>query len=343
MRPRPLGQLLHRSRDRQRVEDVVGKPGPHRDVPAPPVFLDRTRRKRAVKILLQPDAQHFGKADGDVNPAGEVTVNLGRIQQNQQRNIRAVVIRSRQGPDRQQRRVCHHNLFEIPPHHARQPPQHVVAVKVVPRDQLTLQVGKPADGSLNQLREKGDEQRRFGKIPLGCRLCAVNIDQIAHRLKGVEGDSERQNQIRHPRAAKSRQHKAGILEHGKRSKSQDQPRSQNVPPPLFSLCTVSLSRRLVQRRAVPREVGVLPVGHALHQTRRQIGHRRCPEDEGHIARSRQEIEPVACRQQNPPAPRARGRIIEHQRCRREQEEPERYKLHCRPPVRQASSSLVIRS
>ena len=51
------------------------------------------------------------------------------------------------------------------------------------------------DGTGNQVREEGDEARQPYEALLGCDPTAVDVDRVAHRVKRVEADADRQNDV----------------------------------------------------------------------------------------------------------------------------------------------------
>ena len=51
------------------------------------------------------------------------------------------------------------------------------------------QMIKPADRSLNQLWEKGYEQRKLEKIFFGAVFSLIYIYRVSHRLEHIEGNS----------------------------------------------------------------------------------------------------------------------------------------------------------
>ena len=75
----PLGELLHGPTDGEGVEDVIRKPGAHGDVPAVPVFGGGLGGEGAVKVFGEPQAQHAGEADGDVDAPRKVAVDDGGV------------------------------------------------------------------------------------------------------------------------------------------------------------------------------------------------------------------------------------------------------------------------
>ena len=67
-------------------------------------------------------------------------------------------------------------------------------IKAMGGVQLRSQLIIEADRSLNDLREKGDEQRNLGQIAFRLHLLAGDVQHIADGLEHVKGDAQRQKQ-----------------------------------------------------------------------------------------------------------------------------------------------------
>ncbi len=66
----------------------------------------------------------------------------------------------------------------------------------MPPADLNQQIFRTLDGSCDQLREKGYEQRIFKGVLLYIDLAPIYIHGIGERLKGVKGDTHRQDHIK---------------------------------------------------------------------------------------------------------------------------------------------------
>ena len=115
----PFGEPLHGLADGQGVEHVIRKPGAHGDVPAVPVFGGGFRGEGAVEVLGEPQPQHTGEADGDVNAPREVAVDDGGVEDDEEQDVHAAEVLGspHDGLDRAHEGVGHHHLLEKAPQH----------------------------------------------------------------------------------------------------------------------------------------------------------------------------------------------------------------------------------
>ena len=68
-------------------------------------------------------------------------------------------------------------------------------IELVRRVQLMGKLVVPADRALHNLRKERNKQRKFGNIAVRGVFAAVYVDQIAHSLKRIERNSQRQQQV----------------------------------------------------------------------------------------------------------------------------------------------------
>ena len=95
----PLAQVTHGAGHGDGVEDVILHPHTQGDVPAPPVLRDVLGEVGADEVLGQFDAHGLSQTDGHIDAAGEVTVDLHGVEQAQQQEAHAGVLRTLQGAD----------------------------------------------------------------------------------------------------------------------------------------------------------------------------------------------------------------------------------------------------
>ena len=60
-------------------------------------------------------------------------------------------------------------------------------------EQLRQQIAGSFNGASDQLRKKGNERQKADKAAFGLDRSPIGVDSVAHRLKGVKGDPDRQN------------------------------------------------------------------------------------------------------------------------------------------------------
>ena len=94
--------------------------------------------------------------------------------------------------------VGHHHLNEEAeddePHAFRD----VLVSKLLLLVQLPQKVARPLDGTRDQLREKHHIERVIAEMPLSLLVAAIHLYHIAHALKGVKRQANRQDDMGHP-------------------------------------------------------------------------------------------------------------------------------------------------
>ena len=92
-------------------------------------------------------------------------------------------------------------LFEEAPEHQDEAAADVGQIEPVARSELRRERVIAADWTLNELREKGDKQRKPEDIALRRVFAVVHVDEIAHRLEGIKGNAQRHEEPDGRRAA----------------------------------------------------------------------------------------------------------------------------------------------
>ena len=322
---------MHPLGNRERIEDVIGEPRAHGDVPAVPILLCGARRERAVKVFGKADAHRLRKTDGDINATRKVAVDLCGIKQDQHKNVDAVelVRLLDQGFNTDHCGVGYNQLFEISPHHAEKSCADVLTVEFVLTHKLVLQVSKTADRPLQQLWEERDEQKQLCEIFFSAHLFAVNVDEVSHGLERIERNTKWQQKRRNGQrfCVECRKDaidvpycKGGIFQHCEHSKAEDKPYGQNAKALFLLFCAVSLALLFGECGAVFFDKGILAVCTLLHQACDKVGHGGGIENEDHTLPAREGIKADACRKQYPPLRATRHEIVNDQRQRREEDE-----------------------
>ena len=72
---------------------------------------------------------------------------------------------------------------------------HAGEVKFMRLKELSGKLVVDADRTLDDLREEGHEQQQLEGIALSVGFLAVNVHDVAHRLEGVERDTQRQKEL----------------------------------------------------------------------------------------------------------------------------------------------------
>ena len=177
--------------------EIVLEPAGQGDVPAPPEILDGGGEVGAVEVLHKAEAQHFGRAPGDVGVGGEIAVNLegkghGGHQEGPAPLVLGVVVH---GVHHGGQVVGDDHLFEQAPQHRVDAGLDVLVAEGVVLLELVEDVAGALDGPGHQLGEEGDEQGVVDEVLLRFHVLAVDIDGVAQGLEGVEGDAHGQEHV----------------------------------------------------------------------------------------------------------------------------------------------------
>ncbi len=175
--------------------EVVAQPGRQADVPAPPELGDRLADVGLVEVLHEAEAHHQAEADGHVAVAGEVEVELRGVGQGAEPGVaggrvlqgEAVVGEGGQG-------VGDEHLLDEALHEAGAAFGELVdGVGAVV--ELVDQVLEAQHRAGDQVREDRDEGGEVDQVVGRRGIAAVDVDDVADRLEGVEGDADRQQDV----------------------------------------------------------------------------------------------------------------------------------------------------
>ena len=315
-----LERLAHagnRAGQREGIEHVVAHPRAQTDVPAPPEIAEGDGEIRPLEVRRKLYAEELGDARHQINAAGKIRVLLEGVKQHADDDDRAAVgalvaenrFHQRQGT------VGDHLFLEPSPEHQQQAALDTVKVEAVRRDELAFELVKARNRSLNQLREEGDEQRELRRVLLRGVFAVVDVDQVAHRLKGIKADAQRQNQPQRRRAAAQqrrapRHHGVQILEHGQHAEIQQQHREKPDALARARPGLLSLFRLGGQLGLVLAQVGLSAFADAGDDQRARPCRQRRQGDEGQGGQAAGQIKPVAEQQQQHPAQAQRADVIQ---------------------------------
>ena len=165
-------------------------------MPAPPVLRQGRGEDGPLEVLRQPDAEQLPRADGHVDAAGEVAVELDAVDQHGEQDhgpavggvVGEEIIHQHRGP------VGDDHFLEIAPEDALDAAAQVLRVEVIALQQPGGQLVVAADGALDHLGEEGGEQGEFCRIALGGILAPELVDHIAHGLENEKADAQGQQQ-----------------------------------------------------------------------------------------------------------------------------------------------------
>ncbi len=177
--------------------DIVPEPCGQRNVPAAPKFLDGKGEVRAFKVCGKINPEKFCAADGDIRVAREIAVNFNRKHDcDNDKNKPDITVRIVINLiDDAREDVRDHKLFEVPPRHQLQPVGRILIVKTPLLLKLRQKCVRPAYGTGEKLREKGDEKGIVAEVPFRPKFSFVNVDQISQRLEKIKGDACRQQDL----------------------------------------------------------------------------------------------------------------------------------------------------
>ena len=184
------------------------------------------------------------------------------------------------------------------------------------------QVAVAADRPLHQLREEGHEQRQLEEILLHRLLIPIHIDDVAHSLKGVEGNTHGHDHIHQRQLILAGQEgidvgndKVGILGHRQNSQIEDQAKQQQMPLFRLHLRLVGLLLLLVQLRLVGFQILLLLGIDLIQQAADTISRQGRHTDEQQIHWVRAPVKNIAGHQKQGPLGLFRHQIVskEHHR------------------------------
>ncbi len=167
-------------------------------MPALPEFTDGTGCVGIIEVFLEGEAEHAAETDGHIGIPGKIKVDLKGIKQHLQplqsrgkaaggqvkQDIR--IIPEGIGQDHFFRKAVAETFDTVSPFC-----QGRLAL-------IDLGCNIPVfdDGTRNELRKQGNIKQDLPEILLRIHIPPVNIDHVAHGLKGVEGNAERQRDLR---------------------------------------------------------------------------------------------------------------------------------------------------
>ena len=99
------------------------------------------------------------------------------------------------GIDKNTRPVGYHHLFEQAPQNHLHPLHQIGSAQAMRLIKLPRQLPIAPDRPLDDLRKKGNEQRKPAKMTVRFYLAAVDIHHIADRLQRVIRNAQRHNQL----------------------------------------------------------------------------------------------------------------------------------------------------
>ena len=176
-------------------------------MPPPPELADRLGQIGVVEVFREVEAEHLAQPDGHIGIAGKVVVDLQGVVQCTQPSQRGADQSRFQrkdliGPGGEP--VGQNHLFAQPV----QKPLDAVGKPGQgnrPAGQLVFHLGVQHDGTGHQLGEKAHIQSHPEPAFLHGGLAPVKVDDIAHGLKGVEADAQRQGNVPHRQQLPARQ------------------------------------------------------------------------------------------------------------------------------------------
>src|SRR5688500_1506808 len=166
-------------------------------MPPPPEFRYRPGEIGLTEVLHQPESHHLGRSDRDIGVAGKIAVNLiGEQHGNDGQRDSVVCLWPRvDSIDSDGEPVCDNNLFKQSPHHQLETVGYATILEVVLFAKLAEQVLRTLDRTGDELRIEQHVQSKDPEVALSALIAQIHLDDVAHRLKRMEGQSDRQNDL----------------------------------------------------------------------------------------------------------------------------------------------------
>ena len=174
-------------------------PAAKRHVPAPPEIDDGKRPVRRIEILREPEVQQQAEPHRHLAVAGKIEIELERIGKRADPRLEAgePVRMGERLRDPRGKAVRQHDLLEQAEREQREPLRHILPMHGKGgrghelRDHLLMVDDRPRD----EMRENR-HKLQIGKQRTVPRLAAVGIDEIRGLRERIEGNAERQHDLR---------------------------------------------------------------------------------------------------------------------------------------------------
>ena len=166
-------------------------------MPAPPEIRWVFRQIGQIEVFAQIKVPNCGDADCHVGIAGKIAVNLQGIAHHRHRDAQAVV-GCRGGKHRVHRHadpIGKNHLFGQARHEPGNAKVHVVLFHPMQPLQLGQKIMGLDDGAGGNLGEEGNIRRQNHKVPFRGHRALLHVQQVAHGLKQVEGNAQRQKDV----------------------------------------------------------------------------------------------------------------------------------------------------
>ena len=233
-----------------------------------------------------------------------------------------------------QRAVGDDLLFEETPKHEQRGALDVFDVKAVRLLELGAELVIAADGALNELREKGDVERKACGVALGGVLAVVDVDQVAHGLERVKRNAQGQQQVERgrrgglPGEAFCKRRAPGkdrlqILERGENAEVEQQRQPEEHALAGADALLVRFFGLRIQLGAVFAQIRLARFANAADEKRAAKRAGRGDQDKGQGAQAVVGVKRIADQQQQHPAHAQRAQVV--QPCAQAGKEHERKK------------------
>ena len=167
-------------------------------MPPMPILGESFREIRAFEILRHFYAHYLGNAAADINSAREIGIELSGVQYDRKKNVctgKCFTVGSHELDDLNCP-VGYQKLLKNTPKNQKSAAFEAVIAEPFRLIELMSKVGINSDRTLNNLRKKRDEKSKLSEIFFGIDLTPVNVNHIAHALKCIERNSERNDKIK---------------------------------------------------------------------------------------------------------------------------------------------------
>ena len=184
----------------ERDVDIVAEPRREGNVPSPPEVANAFRQIGGFEVVHEGEPHQAGASERYGGVAEEVAVNLHGVERHGSHDARAAEVSGRGvdridgGPDI----VGDHDFQEEAVEHQAQTVRDVFVLERLLLVQLTQKVLGAFDGTRHQLWVEHDVQSIVAQVALGALAAAVDLDNVAQALEGVERQADGQRDVQYP-------------------------------------------------------------------------------------------------------------------------------------------------
>jgi len=293
----------------ERDIEIITEPGRQGDMPTMPEFRYGGGLIRPIEIVPEAKTQHLGGAYGNIGISGEVAVYLeGKEQGRQDQRQPGVAPRVPiDGRNKDREAVRNDDLLEYAPHHQLDPTGHLRIGENVLFPKLVEHILWSLYRACRELREKYDEKGIISEVFLKVLFSAVNLNHVAHALKGLKGETQGENDV---------QYRYRII-------PMKDPRRVNQATGKETQIFEGQENKACGRNAGRKPDLSRPPLRPLNKDGRDVANSDHQKEDGYIGRNEGHVEHGACSKQKPPTMPMGEHVVEPCNNRKKNDEVER--------------------